>query len=265
MSKISEVISKDKFEKDLSLCHNENCHGSGSGSGPLSLSVITLCIELNTGPDLDFIYLNRDKVSDLCTIDKDNFHNCLKMSIKHNESKNIIGKIFKNGKIQLPGCRTIDTVNSVPIIIENILKKFNKDIIIVSKKIATINVSFKVNIRNNIGTKISNQINQIYLKNLINELRYNKDSLLSFGPWFMATLSVRYAAINAKYLTNNYRKMMSELPAKYKKSDLKKIPGKISVLIFKTGSVIITGAKSSEEILETYTEFMKLITDDVFL
>ena len=86
----------------------------------------------------------------------------------------------------------------------------------------------------------------------------NSNTLASGGPWRGATKQGRYPGVNAKFVVESGR---GGDPSK------KKMEGQVSVLIFQTGSIIITGYSSLEHGLETYdyvTEMFRENTELLF-
>ena len=60
------------------------------------------------------------------------FYNCLNVTFHYKDVDNIeskiASKIFPNGSIQLPGCRTIDAVHKTPEILFNFIKDIAKKV-----------------------------------------------------------------------------------------------------------------------------------------
>jgi TATA-box binding protein (TBP) (component of TFIID and TFIIIB) len=162
------------------------------------------------------------------------FYNQTTIVIKPDNSNPLNMKLFKNGSIQLTGCKNAEDFINVIEKICSILKKKHAVIsskspnLIVNKPFVTntdiMNIS---NLRNitirmiNSNFKIGFEINREELYNIL------LDDFIecSFEPIVHACVSVKY----------NYK-------------DEKKI----SIFIFESGSVIITGATKSIHILEAY-------------
>jgi len=156
---------------------------------------------------------------------------------KYPDSK-VSVKIFKNGSIQMSGIKSIVAVNTVLTKLVNQLKKeFAKidegkmNLITFVEKIEDINVTkFKVDMINS-GFEIGYEVNR---ENLYNAL-LDKKMECKFEPSIHAGVNIKFIptdSVNGK---------------------------KVSIFVFESGNIIITGAKTVNNILESYnyiTEFM---------
>lgn len=242
-------------------------------STPLNISVFTVCAELGSEIDLEKIYDNfMDGECGPYEIKYDPFAdkffgNCLLVNFEHKDKINAISKIsakiFCNGKLQIAGCKNIYSAHEVPDIIESFVRKFAKNSIkkisqfgILKKSISMINSNFKIN---------SNGlfINQQKLKDIVNNNCYDGKK----GEWRTAVFQPgKYHGVNIKYWIPDtklkYRKHIET-----NKKIPKKIEGQISIFVFRSGSVTITGAKNSLELKYAYTAITNLFRnhkDDIF-
>jgi len=147
-------------------------------------------------------------------------------------------KIFKNGSIQMSGIKSIVAVNTVLTKLVNQLKKeFAKidegkmKLISFAEKLEDIKISkFKVDMINS-GFEIGYEVNR---ENLYNAL-LDKKMECKFEPSIHAGVNIKFVpsdSVNGK---------------------------KVSIFVFESGNIIITGAKTVNNILESYnyiTEFM---------
>lgn len=179
---------------------------------------------------------------------KDSFYNCVQVGTVINKN-NINIKFFPNGKIQIAGCKTMEVCHKVTKIAKNFVEYYSGAIInkksftLSEQKLGMINCQFRF--------KFS--LDKIKIKNLINENSYHNG-----GSWRIATIRDNYEGVNAKF-------WMNETIEKYMHKDKvpKKVEGQVSVLIFGTGSVILTGAKTIEEISKAYFCIIKLVEDNM--
>lgn len=184
------------------------------------------------------------------------FYNCLGISYFYTDINNIkskiVSKIFPNGSISIPGCRTIEAVHNAPIILYDLIKKINE----------------KHNIINNIenyklrDTKIvminSNFIfkRKIYQEKLKDELNKYKFSLENNkNLWRITNFQPeKYSGVNIRYITKSSRNAMfkdKKIPSK--------INGQISIFVFRSGKGTITGAKNTEDLKEAYKEITSFV------
>ena len=194
---------------------------------------------------------------------EDSFYNSVQIKFKHKES-NIDAKVFPNGILQIAGSRTIEVANEVPVKVMNIIKKYAKDSTDIQKlkpekiKIEMLNTNFKFN----------NLIYQEFLKDRINEESFNKG-----GEWRVASFDpVRYSGIKAQHwmpdTIERWTEKLKKPPTNKKKRHIipKKVAGQTAVLIFRSGNVIITGAKSVNQLKQAYdciVELVRRYRDDV--
>lgn len=160
---------------------------------------------------------------------KNNFYNQATMLIRHSDNKEINVKLFKNGSVQMTGCKSIENAKEVVGILmkellvekailvngEIIEKKYvdNVDNIKISDfKVVMINSNFKVN--------YSIDRETLY-KILINE-----DIICTYEPCIHACVNIKF---NCKF------------------------DGKvISIFVFQSGAIIITGANNVIHIISAY-------------
>ena len=149
-------------------------------------------------------------------------------------------KIFKNGSIQMSGIKSIIAVNTVLNKLLNELKKeFGKPedgkmkLISFVDKIEDIKISkFKIDMINS-GFEIGYEINR---ENLYNAL-LNKKIECKFEPSI-------HAGVNIKFIPSD------NLQDK-----------KVSIFVFESGNIIITGAKTVNNILESYNYIISFMTE----
>jgi TATA-box binding protein (TBP) (component of TFIID and TFIIIB) len=181
----------------------------------LSVSVITVCANLNSRINIP----KKDS-------EKKGFNNCFITKIEYNESTNISVKIFVNGKLQITGCKTIETAHAVPQIMHDTLLSYypqcieNKETYNVSDvKIGMINSNFKVGHKLNLP-EVQQKLVQSIKNGLYQYSSYQPD---------------KYCAINLKCHKG------------------------VSVFIFSSGSVNITGAKNAVDLKEAYEKINCLL------
>ena len=174
------------------------------------------------------------------------------------QPSNISSKIFPNGQVHIAGCRTRRTINIAIVSIYSLLKALHKKFDILTVKedeicspILTDPTVFNVSISMiNSNFSFGFDIKQETLKNILNN-EYDlkspngKISLATFDP-------SNYPGINAKYRING-------LPMTTKKKDGQTV----TLLIFRSGNVIITGGKNIHDIIKAYNYIRKIVSDNL--
>ena len=176
--------------------------------------------------------------------------------------------MFKNGSFTLTGLRSIDGIPIIIRTVDHTIKNY-KDVIVLndnSKNCIMENVRISML---NTNFRINKQIRQNTLNNILNKPEYN---ISNGGNVKMSSFDRdKYIAINVKYI---YReKMEKELEIANKKKKLKelnnqkpknkdlfltrkgreKLPGEVTLLIFGSGAIILTGGKDPIELMKAYT------------
>jgi TATA-box binding protein (TBP) (component of TFIID and TFIIIB) len=155
------------------------------------------------------------------------FENQLTMVVRtYKDIKQINIKIFKNGSFQMTGCKSIEDCN---IVINKIFDRFRIDTKYMSNIVNPMVINFKIDMINsnfNIGYHINGEKLYSILQNNKVTCRYEP---------------CMHPGVNIKY--------------KIKESDGIKL---VSIFVFQSGNIIITGAKNKNQIVESYN-FIKNI------
>lgn len=242
------------FEKHL--CDLENIQDNLIIKN-ISISTMTLCCTFNSHIDLDLLadlYCENVKYKPNAKKTKkhkegiDCFYNSLLMNMttKYQTPSKVSIKFFPNGKIQVAGCKTIKSCcycirKAYRRLIDNNCF-MSKDNYISDTKLVMINSDFK----------ISKNINQKELCELLYNKKYSN---------FLLTIyqNAKYPAINCKFIPSD--KVVEHANFQLKNGFNKKFPGVISLLIFRSGSIIITGGNKIEEYYEAYSTILKIFND----
>jgi len=176
---------------------------------------------------------------------KKNFYNQVTMIIKVNDNDRISVKLFKNGSIQITGCKLISSIiwsldKLFKILVCPIIDENTKKIYFVTPyifldikniydfKIALINSNF------DIGFKI----NREHLYECLHNDKYD----CTFD-------SARYAGVIIKYvnsINDIQKKVIVDKKSKYNKKQV------TSIFVFDKGSIIITGSRCYRNTIESY-------------
>lgn len=208
----------------------------------LRISTITLCFNLNS--DIDTVKLTEKYIS------KNNgkFYNSLIFNwhTKYQYKTVVSVKIFPNGKVQIAGLSNIKSCAYIIRKVHNKCKDFylkSETAKITNVKIAMINSDFKV-------TDILN------LTKMCEILSYN--TVKTNGNFLNVVYQpIKYPAINTKFICDENLQDYNEHI--YKFSHKKKYDKTISILIFRSGSIIITGGNNIENYLNVYKYILNLI------
>lgn len=173
----------------------------------------------------------KDKFKSINKNKQKNFYNQLTMIIKIDENKYINIKLFKNGSIQMTGCKNLNDAN---IGLNKLINRL-KLILYEEKEIKFIDDIKNINITNikidliNSNFAINYQINKEYLYNILIKQKV------------LCRISSIHACINIKHkIIDNNNEIY------------------VSIFIFQTGNIIIIG-KQPEYIRKTYIYVVNLL------
>lgn len=230
---------------------------------PMSISTMTLCCNFNSHVDLDTLadlYADSVKYAPNAkktkkSNKKECFYNSLlmRMTVKYQSDKKnkneISVKFFPNGKIQIAGCNTIKSCcYAIRKAYNRVLKSgcFMEDYKITESKIVMINTDFK----------IKYNINQEVLTEILSTKTIDKN----FNFLQVIYQSSKYPGINAKFITDDnlldYAKFQLEHGFK------KKYHNVISILIFRPGSIIITGGNKIYDYTVALNSILNIISEN---
>ena len=234
------VICDPKFKFAECICDtsfsifNETCNSFTKKTEPLnfsvvkpwSISTITACCNFNSKIDVkkytDFYGYN---------LSKKQFYNCIHcyIGVKYQEKTRVSVKIFSNGKMQMAGVLNVSAMTyGFRKIFKRLstLQAFESEAYISNIKICMINSDFR----------IDKNIKQSNLCKFFDEKKLSYIKRYSFNP-------NKYPAINLKILNPNGI-------------------GITTCLIFRSGSVMITGGNDIIEYSNIYNKFLKILNQN---
>ena len=195
---------------------------------------------------------NNKKISDKKKAIKKYFYNQLTLHIYNQlkENKRVNVKIFNNGRIQMTGINSdLVGITTIDILLKEFNKLSNKNDIFNEKEILQIGNLETVLINSDFDIKC--EINRENLHRVIVENGY----LSSYEP-------CNYPGVNIKYYFNPLKRNFGicdcDKPCNGK--GLKNTCKKITIAVFKSGSIIITGGRNKNHIQTAYefiTEFIE--------
>jgi TATA-box binding protein (TBP) (component of TFIID and TFIIIB) len=259
LSTICEICEKPTFLCVCVIDSLQKCHGkSENGVVYTNISVSTMTVCFNFNNEINLKVLNESFPKGVNVSYKpgskkskvpkkkgtDSFYNSfdIKMSLLDRESglfSNVSIFIFPNGKVKAAGAKNINTIN---ILIEEIIEiiKYVPGSVVDPETLCAENIKIQMICSDFKIKPIKDDPDGWCLKQ--EELK----NILVNGHSLSATFSAlsRYPGINLKY--------PSFLP------DNKPV----SLLIFRSGSIIITGAKNTKDILNSYNFITNLIINN---
>ena len=195
---------------------------------------------------------NTKKISDKKKENKKYFYNQLTLHIynKLKENQRVNVKIFNNGRIQMTGIKSdLIGITTMKILISELNKLSDKNDIFNEKQILQIGDLETVLINSDFDIK--REINREFLHRTIVDNGY----LSSYEP-------CSYPGVNIKYYFNPFKKNFGicdcDKPCNGK--GLNNTCKKITIAVFKSGKIIITGGRNKNHIQTAYefiTEFIK--------
>jgi len=258
-NKYTSCICGESWKEFNSIFERISSINSELLSTKLKISTITLCCSFNSEVDLDNFYTFYNlsikytpKTKNTAKKEKtSSFYNSLLMNIgvKYQRKISVSVKFFPNGKIQVAGLQTIEAcAYCVRKIYKRLLNtgSFKDTPKITDNRIVMVNSDFKIN-KNIFQDKLCEILSNYHISNNGNILQ------IIFQP-------SKYPAINTKLLPNSrtldYKKHYETYGLR------KKFEGIISLLIFRSGSIIITGGKELINYLEIYSLILSILEDN---
>lgn len=248
-------------------------------STPLEINVIVLCIHLSSRIRIALFYdtweKNEHKGIIYCKYDPSSkksskkkvqtFYNCVTLSFFY-KSKKISAKIFPTGKVVISGCRTIETCHEIVdilfkyiydhFLIQNDISESSEDLFLEKVRFCNLNTQFKFKFF----------IRQSVIQKIIKEKSWKNG-----GVWRNAIFDGnKYAAVKAyfwpertrEFQTKKYEMYISsskhKKPFKVYSDKKKKVPGQVSVMIFRTGTIMLKGARNVEDLYSAYRAIHEL-------
>tara|TARA_E500000178_G_C16970587_1_gene730746 strand:- start:454 stop:1356 length:903 start_codon:yes stop_codon:yes gene_type:complete len=237
--KYNNCICNDKWKYYDEILQNIKNTKSNVLLESLRISTITLCFNLNSTIDVQ-------KLAEKYPCKNNGkFYNCyiFNWHTKYQKKTIVSIKIFPNGKIQVAGLCNIKACAYIIRKVSNKCSCFADKIIISDAKIAMINSDFK----------LSNSLNLTKFCDILSNY-----SIQQNGNFLSVIYQpIKYPAINCKFICDNYLEEYCKHIDKY--SHKKKFNYKLSILIFRSGSIIITGGNNLEDYLYTYKYLLDLI------
>ena len=158
-------------------------------------------------------------------------------------------KIFKNGSIQMSGIKSIEACNTV---LNKLIKELGKEYGVIENN-EVVDIDFIDSKTDEAGNEI--KVEEISIEkfkiDMINsgfELQYNVNRENLYNKLLESRIDCKYepsihAGVNIKFLPKGNEK-------------------KVSIFIFESGNIIITGAKNINNILESYEYISKFVEEN---
>lgn len=162
-------------------------------------------------------------------------------------------KVFHNGSFNITGCRSIRGIVHVIRKIVNVLLSYdnvliiNGDLRLSDANISMINTDFSI--ENGIKQKLLNTIMQTLPREILGTGFVKRSE---FEP-------DEYHGVKIKFV-NDYSKLGHDSTFKLTRKGIEKLPGELTISVFNTGSVIITGGKTAKDTMGAY-KFINRVFD----
>jgi len=207
------------------------------------------------------VYPKKKRKSKKNKMKKNRFDNQVTIICENNGNMPNI-KIFKNGNIQLTGIKKIeDTEFIVNNIIYNIVDNYQLNLKYQNFKIRMINTDFKLYCDSNLSIGFGLKRKEIH-KLLISDLYKNK---CSFQPGIYQGVKLEYFWNKCNHLKNGICSCPKHCYGKGKGENINECK-KVTGALFESGSILITGGVSFEQVNETYNyicNFLRINKDIV--
>ncbi len=192
-----------------------------------------------------------------------NFYNQASMYIELNEKngKRVNVKVFKNGAIQMTGCKTVDDfINAMDILCKELCKRkavYDKTSVKIIKK------EFVTNPENISSLKIHNF--KILMEQPKNDgvLKMHNFKIRminsNFKSGFMISRETMYGILRKANIRCTFEPCIHacvNIKHNYKNGEI------VSIFVFESGSIIITGAKTKKQIIESYNFITKILYEN---
>ena len=166
------------------------------------------------------------------------FYNQNTIIIRVDENRFVNIKLFKNGSMQMTGCKYLNDAN---IVINKLVKKL-KEKLIIKTDTGLIEIDF---VENNEAFNITKFKIDLINSNFGVNYLINKENLhrILQDKNIRSTLSPIHSCVNIKHKISNDETY-------------------ISIFVFQTGNIIITGAKKPEHVKETYSYIVKFLNEN---
>ena len=216
-------------------------------------------------PRIEFLKYGGDKIKGNTKINKKKknkknyFQNQITICILLDINKKINMKLFKNGKIQLTGIKDINIINNGCNYIFDIIRKFNEknSIIEDTSKFNYINDNYDIVLINS-----DFKVNYLLNRDNIFKLLINMNFFVIFEPDI-------YPGVNLKYFINSNNKNKGICNCTEKCNGKGNGVGdgnckRITIAIFQSGSIIITGSKNFNQIDICFEFINKLLKNNFY-
>jgi TATA-box binding protein (TBP) (component of TFIID and TFIIIB) len=200
-----------------------------------------VCIKYGNGEIRTLIKLKKTNKNNVKN--KKNFYNQATLVVDVKNKRRVNVKLFKNGAVQLTGCKNIENfIDAMEIICNELTKTkavYNKtDCKIIRKEFVTKQENTSVENIYNFKISMINSnfhIGFIVNREILYEILTKSGIRSSYEPCI-------HACVNIKY--------------NYKNQEM------ISIFVFESGSIIITGAKNTNHIIESYKFITKILYEN---
>ncbi len=174
---------------------------------------------------------------------KKNFFNQMTIIVKIVDDKFLNIKLFKNGSIQLTGCKLLSDAN---IAINKLIMKLSEKLLLRIDGTDKI-ITFVENVNN---LRVSN-----FKIDLINS---------NFGVNYLINKELLFGLLTEKNILCRLSSIHACVNIKYKIRDNSNQSKYVSIFVFQTGNIIITGAKNAQYVKDAYYYIVNILNQNKF-
>ena len=204
-------------------------------------------------------FLNRQERMQKSTVKRfDNQVTMVYKTIEGNVTSMINAKIFKNGNIQMTGVRYIQQGKEMAEHIISIIKSLSNEDNIMANIDALEVLNFKLRLINS-DFKVDYDINREALYKLLYK---NYDASCSFEPCIYPAVKLKYYFNEDNLKKDGHCRCSSKCMIGKGVGIGDQLCKKVTIAIFQSGCVIITGGQSLEQVAEAYSYITTILNDN---
>ena len=192
----------------------------------------------------------KDKFKSTNKNSKKNFYNQLTVIVKVYDEKFINVKLFKNGSIQMTGCKLLSDAN---IVINKLIGKLKETLYIEKKP-------------EQADPHVANEIVEVKFVENPDNLSMSKFKIdlinSNFGVNYLINRESLYKLLTEKNVLCRISSIHACVNIKFKIQTPDNTDSYVSIFVFQTGNIIITGAKKAEHVRDAYYYIVSFLSQN---
>jgi TATA-box binding protein (TBP) (component of TFIID and TFIIIB) len=192
----------------------------------------------------------KDKFKSTNKNSKKNFYNQLTVIVKVYDEKFINVKLFKNGSIQMTGCKLLSDAN---IVVNKLINKLKE----------TLFIEKKPEIGNLTAESTTSEIKFVENPENLSVSKFKIDLINSnFGVNYLVNRESLYKLLTEKNVLCRISSIHACVNIKFKVQTPDNTDSYVSIFVFQTGNIIITGAKKAEHVKDAYYYIVSVLSQN---